>query len=198
MPRRLFCFEREEEGEKANAECGAWNADYERRTAKRGLFGTDLAAFSEYAERPARSIQSRSGNTGGGPAGPGCICCRLAWFCAKVDRKSPGANVPREKAARGTRLMEKREKRFGYSLFANGYRRAVVPLERGLRVQCRIVTRELPLRAHAARRAFAISRQWVAPRATAPPMAYRSITPSAFIRLIVSMTSFMPTLREFR
>jgi hypothetical protein len=29
-------------------------------------------------------------------------------------------------------------------------------------------------------------------------MAYRSITPSACIRLIVSMTSFMPTLREFR
>ena len=27
---------------------------------------------------------------------------------------------------------------------------------------------------------------------------YRSITLSAFIRLIVSMTSFMPTLREFR
>ena len=23
-----------------------WNTDYERRTAKRGLFGTDLAAFS--------------------------------------------------------------------------------------------------------------------------------------------------------
>ena len=62
--------------------------------------------------------------------------------------------------------MEKREKRFGYSLSVNGYRRAVVPLERRLRVQCRIVTRgELPVRAHAADRAFAISRQSVAPRA---------------------------------
>ena len=99
MPRRLFCLS----GKKARKQMrnAEWNADYERRTVKRGLFGTDLAAFSEYAERPARSIQSRSGNTGGGPAGPGCLCCRLAWFCAKVDRKSPGAHVSREKAARG-------------------------------------------------------------------------------------------------
>ena len=94
MPRRLFCFGREEEARKQIR-----ISNFERRTAKRGLLGTDLAAFSEYAERPARSIQSRARNTGGGPAGPGCLCGRLAWFCAKVDRKSPGAHVPREKAA---------------------------------------------------------------------------------------------------
>jgi len=103
MPRRLFCLS----GKKARKQMrnAEWNADYERRTVKRGLFGTDLAAFSEYAERPARSIQSRSGNTGGGPAGPGCLCGRLGWFCPKVDRKSPGAHVPREKAAVGAWLI---------------------------------------------------------------------------------------------
>ena len=44
------------------------NADFEFRTAKCGLFGTDLAAFADYAHRAARSIHPRVGSRGSAAA----------------------------------------------------------------------------------------------------------------------------------
>ena len=44
------------------------NADFEFRTAKCGLLGTDLAAFPDYAHRAARSIHPRVGSRGSAAA----------------------------------------------------------------------------------------------------------------------------------
>jgi hypothetical protein len=87
----------------------AGNADFEFRTAKCGLLGTDLAAFPDYAHRAARSIHPRVGSRGSAAA----LRCNtrrsVAWSLIQAPRARSHSRSPF-----GTRRSASGESRYEY------------------------------------------------------------------------------------
>jgi len=93
----------------SQGETAGGNADFEFRTAKCGLPGTDLAAFPEYAHRAARSIHPRVGSRGSAAA----LRCNtrrsVAWSLIQAARARSHSRSPF-----GTRRSASGESRYEY------------------------------------------------------------------------------------